>query len=63
MIPNKIVYIPRWEGVSFLSPALVHLGYALVTILALDRNETHSHRGLYTILFGIITFLANIQLI
>jgi hypothetical protein len=38
MIPNKIVYKPRWEGVSFLSRALVHLGYALVNYLS-SRQE------------------------
>jgi hypothetical protein len=38
MIPNKIVYKPRWEGVSFLSRALVHLSYALVNYLS-SRQE------------------------
>jgi hypothetical protein len=38
MIPNKIVYKPRWECVSFLSRALVHLGYALVNYLS-SRQE------------------------
>jgi hypothetical protein len=38
IIPNKIVYKPRWEGVSFLSRALVHLGYALVNYLS-SRQE------------------------
>jgi hypothetical protein len=38
MIPNKIVYKPRWEGVSFLPRALVHLGYALVNYLS-SRQE------------------------
>jgi hypothetical protein len=37
-IPNKIVYKPRWEGVSFLSRALLHLGYALVNYLS-SRQE------------------------
>jgi hypothetical protein len=38
MIPDKVVYKPRWEGVSFLSRALVHLGYALVNYLS-SRQE------------------------
>jgi hypothetical protein len=38
MIPNKIVYKPRWEYVSFLSRALVHHGYALVNYLS-SRQE------------------------
>jgi hypothetical protein len=38
MISNKIVYKPRWEGISFLSRALVHLGYALVNYLS-SRQE------------------------
>jgi hypothetical protein len=33
MNPNKIVYKARWECVSFLSRALVRLGYALVNYL------------------------------
>jgi hypothetical protein len=51
------------ESVSFLSRAeIVYQGVAEVTS-ARDKKETPSYRGLYTILFGIITFLANKQLI
>jgi hypothetical protein len=38
MIPNKIVYEPLWECVSYLSRALVHFGYALVNYLS-SRQE------------------------
>jgi hypothetical protein len=38
MIPNKIVYKPRWECVSFLSRALVHLATPLVNYLS-SRQE------------------------
>jgi hypothetical protein len=47
-IPNKIVYKPRWECVSFLSRALVHLGYALVNYLSSRQERNTSHLGMYS---------------
>jgi ABC-type uncharacterized transport system permease subunit len=47
MIPNKIVYKPRWEYVSFLSRALVHHGYALVNYLSSRQEWNTSHLGMY----------------
>jgi hypothetical protein len=46
-------------SVSFLSRAkIVYQGVAET-----GMKQTHSYQGFYTILFGIITFLANKQLI
>jgi hypothetical protein len=46
MIPNKIVYKPRWEGVSFLSRAFVQLGYALVNYLSSRQELNTFHLGM-----------------